>query len=159
MNYHFEPRYNLSLDHYEFDIKQKKIIYRFKVFGDHTFVTFDFASIKGEPSIITNINPIDLIKIVIQEQKQLQMSSLLNIKELLRDNNYKMTDGHIEEIFSGDEICDNPLLFERIRPIDFYKIVYSTGFRHGREVSKSVSKQSKSINSLDNIIHIRVAAE
>lgn len=67
---------------------------------------------------------------------------MLCIAEILRDNRYKLSDSSADEILSGDEICDNILLMEKIKNIDLYKIAYNTGFNHGRQLAREISKKA-----------------
>src|SRR5579863_583099 len=107
------PRYLLSLDSQFYSLSKKKIIYRFKVFGDHTFPKFTFDDIKNDKSLLYDIHPIDLMKITMDDYIGSQKNSMLSISEILRDNRYKLSDGNTEEILSGDGICDNILLIEK----------------------------------------------
>lgn len=147
-----KPRYNLSLDSYSYDINHKKIIYFFKVFGDHSFVKFGFDDIQNCKDLLFSINPSDLITIATKEQLQAQKKLMVRVTELLRDNKYKISDGTIDEIFSGDEICDNPSLMERISNLDLYKISYNTGFSHGRALEKIVREKLDDDYEPTNII-------
>jgi hypothetical protein len=135
-----KPRYQLSLDNSSYDINLKKMIYCFKAFGDHSFVKLSYDQIKHNNDILYSINPHDLINISITEHLQNQKKTMLRISEILRENQYLLTEGDSSQIFSGEEICDNVILMERINNIDLYKIAYSTGFNRGRMLSKSVSK-------------------
>ncbi len=57
------PRYLLSLDSNFYNLSKKSIIYRFKVFGEHTFPKFTFNDIKNNKTILYDIHPVDLMKI------------------------------------------------------------------------------------------------
>lgn len=153
------PRYLLSLDSYFYSLSEKKIVYRFKVFGEHTFPKFTFENIKNDKSLLYDIHPVDLMKITIDDYVVTQKKSMLNISEMLRDNRYKLSDGTaIEEILSGDEICDNILLIEKIRNIDLYKIAYNTGFNHGRQLAREISEKAGAgeKNGCDNVIRLKI---
>lgn len=146
------PRYQLSLDSHFYSLDKKSTIYRFKVFGEHTFPKFTFEDIKNNTRIMYDINPVDLMNIAIDDYIAYQKKSMLKISEILRDNRYKLSDNITEEIFSGDEICDNILLIEKIKNIDLYKIAYNTGFNHGRQLGKELTRKININNSIKNII-------
>lgn len=152
------PRYLLSLDSHFFNLSKKSIVYRFKVFGEHTFPKFTFEDIKNDKNILYDIHPLDLIKISIEDYITSQKKNMLTISEILRDNKYKLSDSNAEEVLSGDEICDNILLIEKIKNIDLYKIAYNTGFNHGRQLAREINKQSNLIdkNSHENIVTLHV---
>ncbi len=59
------PRYLLSLDSHFFNLSKKSIVYRFKVFGEHTFPKFTFNDIKNDKSLLYDIHPVDLMKILL----------------------------------------------------------------------------------------------
>lgn len=128
-----KPRYQLSLDSPDYNLSKKATVYRFKIFGEHTFPKFTYEEIKKNKHIMYDINPVDLMDIAVDNYKLLQQRSMLRISEILRDNNYKLSNEEYKEIFSGDEICDNVLLIEKIKNIDLYKIAYNTGFNHGEK--------------------------
>ena len=86
-----------------------------------------------------DIHPADLMKITIEDYVISQKKNTLNIAEILRDNKYKLLNSYAEEILSGDEICDNILLIEKIKNIDLYKIAYNTGFNHGRQLAREIN--------------------
>ena len=152
-----KPRYHLSLDSHFYNLSKKCIVYRFKVFGDHTFPKFTFEDIKNDKHLLYNINPADLMKITIDDHIDSQKKSILKISEILRNNKYKLSDNNVEEILSGDEICDNILLMEKIRNIDLYKIAYNTGFNHGRQLAREISNASiinKNLN--ENVVTLKI---
>jgi hypothetical protein len=157
----FNPRYHLALDESYYDIKIKKMLHRFKVFGEHSFVKFTFDEITGSQQIFHDINPADLICIAIEEFKLSEKKELINIKESLRNNKYKLSFDSYEDIYSGDEICENPMLIEKMKKMDIYKIVYSTGFIHGRNCSKNIAEQRQDAeqlphgNHMDNLIYLK----
>ncbi|TAK73373.1 MAG: hypothetical protein EPO11_08550 [Gammaproteobacteria bacterium] len=137
-----KPRYHLSLDSQFYNLSTKNTVYRFKVFGEHTFPKFTFEDIQNNKRILYDINPIDLIKIAIENYNEIQKKSMLRVSEILRDNKYILSDGSTEKLLCGDEICDNILLIERIKNIDVYKIAYNTGFKHGRQLAREIIKQT-----------------
>ncbi|MBV9576359.1 MAG: hypothetical protein JO149_07020 [Gammaproteobacteria bacterium] len=149
------PRYQLSLDSHFYNLSTKEIVYRFKVFGEHTFPKFTFQDIKNNKRLMYDINPIDLMKITIDDYIDSQRKSMLKITEILRDNKYRLSDSNSNEIFSGEEICDNVLLMEKIKNIDLYKIVYSTAFKHGRQFSKEIIQQSTNNKWNENIFPLK----
>lgn len=151
---HIHPRYQLALDHSEYDINSKRNIHCFKSFGDHSFVKLTFDQIKHGNDLLFAINPHDLIKICLEEILLEQKSNQFRISEILRDNNFILSDKKNSQIFSGEEICDNVLLIEKINNIDLYKIAYNTGFNQGRKVSKIVNKKQKEKYSLNNVIKL-----
>lgn len=152
-----KPRYLLSLDSQFYGISQKATVYRFKIFGEHSFPKFTFNDIKNNKNILYDINPDDLIKIAIDDHVISQKKSLLNISEILRDNKYKLSCSDCEEVLSGDEICDNILLIQKIKNIDLYKIAYNTGFNHGRQLAREINKnESISNKRCENIIKFEV---
>jgi hypothetical protein len=102
-----------------------------------------------------DINPTDLMKITVDDYMDSQRKSMLKISEIMRNNKYKLSDGNTEEILSGDEICDNILLIEKIKNVDLYKIVYNTGFNHGRQLTRETIR--KSAQDLDeNIVTFKI---
>ena len=148
------PRYLLSLDSHFYNLSKKSIVYRFKVFGEHIFPKFTFDDIKSDKRLLYDIHPIDLMKITIDDYIASQKKMMFSISEILRDNRYKLSDYYTEEILSGDEVCDNILLIEKIRNIDLYKIAYNTGFNHGRLLAREISR--KAINPCKNIVTFQV---
>lgn len=150
------PKYNLSLDHDFYDFESKEIIYFFKVFGDHSFVQFTFDDIKNDMNILQNIAPFDLIKIVEQETIHRQKRNLIKIKEHLRNNQYKIIDNLITTVLSGDEICENVILMNRMEHMDLYKIAYNTGFIRGRSFAKTLSKEIQERKSADNPVKLEL---
>ncbi len=154
-----KPRYFLSLDSHFYNLSKKSIVYRFKIFGEHTFPKFTFEDIINDKNLLYDIHPVDLMKITIDNYVDSQKKSLLNISEILRDNKYKLSDGNTEEILSGDEICDNILLIEKIKNMDLYKIAYNTGFNHGRQLARDMIKKSDNTSQIskDNIVLFQIA--
>lgn len=135
------PRYRLTLDPLDtcsFDIKAKKTIYRFKVFNEFNPIHLSYDDIKSNNNYLYEINPHDLIKISAMEREKSLNSHQLFLTEILRNNTFKIKDGEAEEIFTGNEICSNPLLIDRMKGIDIYKIAFATGFSNGREFSKDL---------------------
>ena len=104
------PRYLLSLDSQFYNLSLKAAVYRFKVFGEHTFAKFTFDDIKNDIDILYDIHPADLMKITVEDYVISQKKTIFSIAEILRDNKYKLSNSDSEEILSGDEICDNILL-------------------------------------------------
>ncbi len=131
-----QPRYQLSLDDKNYDINSKIFKYRFKSYWDHNFIVLSFSEIKNNKQILYNINPHDLMTISVDEYINQQKFNMLRISEILRDNKYLISDGSSQQIFDGDEICENILLIDRMCNVDLYKIAYSTGFVRGRSISK-----------------------
>ena len=152
------PRYLLSLDSQFYSLSQKAVIYRFKVFGEHTFPKFTFDDIKKDKDILYDIHPADLMKITIEDYVISQKKGTLSIAEILRDNRYKLSNSNTNEILSGDEISDNILLIEKIKNIDLYKIAYNTGFNHGRQLAREISKKAASStdNYCENVVTLQV---
>ena len=135
--YYF-PRYNLSLDSEFFNPDFKKMVYRFKIYNNHSFAKFTFDDIMTNHNLTFDINPYDLLKIALREESLKKSGEQLKILEIQRNNQYKLANGLGKNIFSGDEICSNPLLIDQIRPIDIYKIAFNTGFAHGRQVHNEI---------------------
>lgn len=151
------PRYLLSLDSQFYNLSKKAVVYRFKIFGEHTFPKFTFDDIKNDKDILYDIHPADLMKITIEDYVISQKKNTLNIAEILRDNKYKLSNSDTEEILSGDEICDNILLIEKIKNIDLYKIAYNTGFNHGRQLAREINRKSSDVtNKCENVMTLRV---
>lgn len=146
------PRYLLSLDSQFYSATHEQMVYRFKVFGEHTFPKFTFDDIKNGRDILFDIHPADLMKITIQHHIDTQRKSLLIISEILRDNRYKLKNEDSNEILSGDQICGNLALIEKINPLDLYKIVYNTAFIHGRQLSKNISDDMAVMDYSSNVI-------
>ncbi|MGC1183160.1 hypothetical protein [Legionella sp.] len=137
------PRYQLSFDDDYFDLKEKERKYRFKSFGDHSFPEFTFKEIKYNTSVLFTINPHDLIKVSEKNYIQEHLKHQLKIDEFLRNNLYKLSNEYGSNTFSGDEICDNPLLIDQIVKSDLFKIAYNTGFERGRKLSKIVNQDNE----------------
>ena len=152
------PRYLLSLDSQFYSLQKKAIVYRFKVFGEHTFPKFTFDDIRNDKQILCDIHPSDLLKISTEEYIASQKESMLNVSEILRDNKYKLSDNDSEQVFSGDEICDNILLIEKIKNIDLYKIAYNTGFNHGRQLAREITEKvnDSMLESNVNVISLQL---
>lgn len=152
-----KPRYFLSLDSQFYSLSQKAVIYRFKVFGEHAFPKFTFDDIKNDKDILYDINPADLIKITVENHLISEKKNTLNIAEILRDNKYKLSNSYTEEILSGDEICDNILLIEKIKNVDLYKIAYNTGFNHGRQLAREINKKYSDVTEkCENVMPLRI---
>lgn len=150
------PRYQLSFDDDYWDNKEKERKYRFKSFGDHGFPEFTFKQIKLDASILCSINPHDLIKISEKNYYQESSKSLLRIEEFLQNNEYKVSNNSYSNILSGEEICDNPLLFEQITKNDLFKIAYNTGFKRGRKLSKLIFSEQKLEANKNNVLKLKV---
>ncbi len=148
------PKYQFSLDEDFYDFESKKMIYCFKVYGDHSFVRFCFDDIKNDKAVLQNINPVDLIKIVNQETICNQKRNLLKINEHLRNNHYQIKDDSTIGILSGEEICDNIILIERMNNLDLYKIAYNTGFISGRNFTKNLFREMT--EDKDNIVKLEL---
>ncbi len=147
-----QPRYQLALDHDVYDINLKRNIYCFKSFGDHSFLKLTFDQIKYNNDLLYTINPRDLMKICLEEVLLEQRLTKLRVSEMLRDNKFVLTDKSSHQIFSGEEICDNALLMERINNIDLYKIAFNTGFNQGRSLSKIANKKKRENSAYGNVI-------
>lgn len=149
-----KPRYFLSLDSQFYCLAQKDILYRFKVYGEHTFPKFTFDDIKNDKAILYDIHPTDLMKITVENYVASQKKNMLSIVEILRNNKYKLAGINTEEILSGDEICDNIFLIEKIRNIDLYKIAYNTGFNYGRQIAKEINRTTDRFKN--NVIALQI---
>ncbi len=149
------PRYQLSFDDDYYDINEKNRKYRFKSFGDHSFPEFTFKEIKYNSSVLFSVNPHDLIKIAEKNYIQEHLKTQFKIDEFLRNNLYKLSNEHGSNTFSGDEICDNPLLVDQIVKIDLFKIAYNTGFERGRKLSKLLNHENKNINLENKVVELR----
>lgn len=148
------PRYQLALDHSEYEMTLKRNVYCFKSFGDHSFLKLTFEQIKSDSDLLYAINPHDLMRIFSDETLLEQKSNQFRVSEILRDNKFILTSGENRQTFSGEEICDNVLLIEKINNIDLYKIAYNTGFNQGRQVSKIVHKKQKEKHQSGNILKL-----
>ncbi len=148
--FQYVPRYHLALDSEFFDIKNKNNIYRFKVYNNHVYLKFSYEEIMHNKNIVFDVNPFDLIKIAQLEERIKIIKEKIHIKEMLRHNLYLLTDGENNNVFTGEEICNNPLLIEKIKSIDVYKIAFHTGFQQGRQLHNEISSQKtqKSILTL-----------
>ncbi|KAF3998409.1 hypothetical protein [Glaciimonas immobilis] len=62
------------------------------------------------------------------------------IKEILRNNFYKISNNATEEIYSGDYICKNIDIFNHLSVSDICKIAYITGFNKGRRISIEINQ-------------------
>ncbi len=130
------PRYRLTLDTYGLDLSKKKIIYKLKLFSEFAPIDLSYDEILKNEQYLYSLNPHDLVKIASIE-KDIN-SNQTALTELLRHNTFKIKDEAWEAILTGDEICRNPLLIERMRKMDIYRVSYSTGFNHGRDLSKEL---------------------
>ena len=149
------PKYQLSFDNDYFSVKEKEQKYRFKSFGDHAFPEFTFKEIKYTPNILYSINPYDLIKITEKNYLQEYLENQLKIDEYLRGNLYKLSNKEGTNVFSGDEICDNPLLMEQLFKNDLFKIAYNTGFERGRKLFKLINQEDNIATKEKNIIELK----
>jgi hypothetical protein len=138
-----KPRYHLALDEFIYNTEMKNFSYRFKIYASHSFVKFSFHEIYENRDVLFDINPYDLIKIASNEFKHSQSLEILKIKETLRNNEYKIFNHESEQIISGEDLCDNSSLIQKLNSLDAYKIAYTTGFNHGRKFSKSISSQKE----------------
>ena len=128
------PRYRLTLDTYDFDLVKKKMIYSLKVFNEFTPIDLSYDQIQKDEHYLYSINPHDLIKINSIE-KDINNSQIL-LTELLRNNTYKIKDDTLEAVLTGNEICNNPLLIERMKKMDIHRVSYATGLNDGRALAK-----------------------
>ena len=94
-----KPRYLLSLDSKFYSLSQKEIVYRFKVFGEHSFPKFTFNDIKKHKDILYDIHPIDLIKITTENYALSQRKETFRITEFLRNNKYKLSNSMLKKFF------------------------------------------------------------
>lgn len=151
------PRYFLSLDSYYYCLSKNTTIYRFKIYGEHTFPKFTFDNIKSNNNLLYDINPMDLMKITINDYIASQRKTRFTVLEMLRDNKYKLSNNNVEEIVSGDEVYHNILLIEKIKNIDLYKIAYNTGLHHGRQIAKEISQNVSSEDLCNkNVVMLQV---
>lgn len=146
---YFLPRYRLSLDCHEFVIKHKKNVYKFKVFNEFNVLALMYEEILENKHYLYEINPFDLIKIASLERDKYLENSQLDVVEFLRNNTFKIRDGKTEGIFKGHEICNNPLLMERMKKTDIHKIAYMTGFSNGRELFKDMIHADTEVRSVE----------
>lgn len=149
------PRYQLSFDDDYFDIKEKTRKYRFKSFGDHSFPEFTFNEIKQNINVLYAINPHDLMKITEKNYIEELSTNQFKIMEIMRNNFYKLSNAVDSNTFSGDEICDNPLLFDQIAKSDLFKIAYNTGFDRGRKLSKMIIQENHHTNFENNVVTLK----
>ena len=63
-------------------------------------------------------------------------NSQILLTELLRNNTYKIKDDTLEAVLTGNEICNNPLLIERMKKMDIHRVSYATGLNDGRALAK-----------------------
>lgn len=150
----FNPRYQLSLDHDYFDVKNNARKYKFKSFGDHGFPAFTFRELKYNEKLLFNINPYDLIKISEKNYSEENLKLLFRVDELLRNNQYKLRNANGTHIFSGEDICNNPLLAEQIEKKALFKIAYNTGFERGRKLAKVIDATLKEHVSTSNVVKL-----
>ena len=132
------PRYLLSLDEKLYNNHSKTNDYRFKSFGEHNFPVFNYNDIIKNKNICYSINPYELIEISIDNHINEEKKKQFNITEFLRGNKYRLHNSYLNQVLSGEEICESPALLEKISQLDVYKIAYNTGFIAGRIFSKKL---------------------
>lgn len=136
------PRYHLALDKKIYDNDLKRYIYRFKIYGIHSFAKYTFSEIEKDEAIAYEINPFDLIEITINEYKHIKRSKLFRVVEQLRDNQYKISNVETEEIINGEDLLYDPFLIKKISRRDIRNICHKTGLLQGRKLSKNISSQN-----------------
>lgn len=130
------PRYFYQLDEIKYQQTTKSNLYIFKIYGASTFAKWTFAEIQDNQKLRWLINPDDLVKIYLTEEKLITEKSKYRIKEILRENHYTLALREETAILSGDEFCRNFALIEQTNSADTHKISYYTGFQHGRAFAR-----------------------
>lgn len=155
----YSPRYFYQLDEIKYQKATKSNLYIFKIYGASTFARWTFAEIKENQKLRWIINPDDLIKIYLTEEKLLAGKSKYRIKETLRENHYMLAMQEETAILSGDEFFRNSALIEQTHSLDAHKISYQTGFQHGRAFAKEmqayIESEAQKIKC-DNVVKLRV---
>lgn len=148
------PRYLLALDRKIYNNKEKKYLYRFKLYGCHSFVKYTFNEIEIDENIAYQINPYDLIEIALNEYKHKNKSRLFKIIEHLRNNRYKISNSGSVEIINGEDLLYDPFLIKKIKRTDIRTICHKTGVIHGRKLSKKISNEVSHKSSKSNVFKL-----
>lgn len=106
------PRYFYQLDEIKYQQTTKSNLYIFKIYGASTFAKWTFAEIQDNQKLRWLINPDDLVKIYLTEEKLITEKLKYRIKEILRENHYTLALHEETAILSGDEFCRNFALIE-----------------------------------------------
>ena len=153
------PRYFYQLDEIKYQKTTKSNLYIFKIYGAPTFAKWTFAEIKENSKLRWLINPDDLVKIYMTEEKLLTNKLKYRIKETLRENHYMLAMQEETAILSGDEFFRNSALIEQTNSLDAHKISYHTGFQHGRAFAKEMRVYIESEaqkTECDNVVRLKV---
>lgn len=134
----FDPPYQLTLSDKFFDKSKNKNLYVFKQYGSHDFVKITYPDIVNNKNIIRAINPMNLMDIHLNEYLSKIESDELQVVEYLRGNKYKISNGDVEGVYSGENICKNINMFPGMSAADICKIAYASGFTKGRKVSSEI---------------------
>jgi len=137
-----KPRYHLALDKKIFDNKSKMYIYRFKIYGGHSFAKYTYNDIEKDENIAYEINPYDLVEIALNEYKYIKQAKIFRVIEHLRDNQYKISNLESEEVINGEDLLYDPYLIKKIRRTDIRNICHKTGILQGRKISKKISNHN-----------------
>ena len=154
----FNPPYQLALSDKTFDKEVGYTIYIFKQYGSHDYIKVSYADILSNHSILSAINPINLMDIHLHEYLLKQEMEKYHISESLRDNQYKIANMKTEEIYSGDHICRNVDMFCSISHTDLCKIAYQSGFIKGRKMSQVINnllKEKEEYESKEIVVAIQ----
>ncbi|KUM01998.1 hypothetical protein KIF53_14360 [Chromobacterium subtsugae] len=131
----FNPPYQLSLCEILPGRQGGGTVYVFKQYGTHDIVKLSHKDIIGNVQILAAINPKDLIGIALYENNLKEAAGECQVLETIRGNQYRIASHGREEVYSGESICGNLDLFQRLPPHEICKIAYETGFSKGRKVS------------------------
>ncbi|KAF3997105.1 hypothetical protein [Glaciimonas immobilis] len=156
----FNPPYQLTLSEKMVSELSNETIYIFKQYGSHDYIKITYNDIVGSSSIMQAINPKNLMDIHLNEYILKKELDSYRIKEVLRNNLYKISNNATEEIYSGEHICKNIDMFDNISVSDIFKIAYTSGFNKGRRISIEINElvneskeEIKEINS-ENVTYL-----
>lgn len=153
------PRYFYQLDEIKYHSNLKANLYIFKTYRSPTFAKWTFSEIRENKELRWVINPDDLIKIYLHEERHFFRRSMHKIKETLRNNHYAMTSNDGLLVFSGEEFCRNPAFIEKTSSLDVHKISYQTGFQAGRTFAKEMQAQidlQRKKQEADNVVRLKI---
>lgn len=109
-----------------------------KQYGSHDYINVTYFDMLNNSGILSAINPVHLMDIHLHEYLLKQENEKYHITETLRNNQYKIANTKIGEIYSGEHICRNVDMFSNIAHADLCKIAYQSGFIKGRRTSVEI---------------------
>ncbi|WP_434632693.1 hypothetical protein [Chromobacterium sp. CV08] len=156
----FNPPYQLSLCEIVPGLDGGATVYVFKQYGTHDIIKLRHRDIVENVQILSAINPKDLIGIALYENSLKESAGECRVTEAIRGNQYRIANHGREEVYSGESICGNIDLFQRLPPHEICKIAYETGFSKGRKVSgqlRTLAAQGRAEAGAetDNVVPLR----